>query len=208
MAEIYCQIIYSDRLAQQRGEAYWRALLATKLPVRTWAADSYESPDDRLRQACDRGEPAVLAFDGEEWIVGADWETGTLSITADVNITPATSPAQMNRVRAPMESLFELLRPRFAWADLKRPYPDGLAKDVLESDIHWIFWLNYYGSAYLSKYGARFFQTAPFESVRMISDIGVRCLTADAPGTANPARIRDLTSYFAAASIKTIAYGG
>ena len=53
--------------------------------------------------------------------------------------------------------LFEFLRPRFAWVDLDGPYPGGLVNDVLGSDIHWIFWFNYYGSEYLSKHGAEFF---------------------------------------------------
>ncbi len=205
MAEIFCQIMYSERLTQQRGEAYRHALLATKLPVRTWAADSYDLPDDTLLQACELAERTVLAFDEEEWIVSVDWETGTLSITGDVDV--AASRGQPNRVCALMDALFECLRPRFAWADLDGPYPRGLVNDVLESDIHWIFWLNYYGSEYLSKYGAGLFQQAPFESVHMFGDIGGRCLTAAAPGTVNRERMLDLANYFAAAAMKIAAYG-
>jgi hypothetical protein len=205
MAGIFCQLMYSERLKRQRGEAYWHGLLATKLPVRTWAADSYDFPDNMLQQACDRAERTVLAFDEEEWIVSAEWETGTLSITGDVDFAP--SRGQPNRVCDLMDSLFELLHPRFAWVDLDGPYPGGLVNDVFGSDIHWIFWLNYYGSEYLSKYGAKFFRQAPFESVHMFGDIGSRCLTGASPETVNRERILALTNYLATASMKAFAYG-
>jgi hypothetical protein len=203
MAAIYCQLMYSDTLAEKRGEAYWRALAATNLPVRPWEADSFESQGNVLREACDRGERTVIQFDDEEWIASVDWETGTLGVSGDANMQSTES---VLRVRRLTESLFEILEPRFGWCDIDGAYPEGLVQDVLTTNIRWIFWLNYYGAPYISKYGADFFQSAPYREVAMIGNAAARCLTSDAPG-ADVQRLLALTTYFAASSITAIRYG-
>jgi hypothetical protein len=203
MAEIFCQMMYSDALAEKKGDAYWRALLALALPVRTWAADEFEPPNDALREACNRGERTVVAFDEEEWIVSVDWETGTLNVTGDVDPSAGDSTQRIQRA---MNALFETLRPRLGWCDRDGPYPEGLAKDVLDVTVRWIFWLTYFGPAYVEKYGAALFERAPFVGVEMIDDIGVRCLVSDELGGRDSQRVRELTRYFAAASITIRGY--
>jgi hypothetical protein len=205
MAEIVCQIMCSEKLMRERGGAYREALRATKLPARSWHADSYELPENVLQEACDRAERTVLAFDQEEWIASVDWETGTFSITGDID--PASSLGRLNHLSEVVDSLFRLLQPRFAWADFGGSYPRNLINDVLRLEFHWLFWLNYYGSEYLAKYGRAFFQQAPFENVEILGERGAKCLTGVAPGMASGERISALSEYFAVLSPRIVAYG-
>lgn len=205
MSAIFSQFMYSDALAKNLGEIYCRSLAQLRLPMRPWNADSYQSPQDALRESFDRGERIVLDVEGEESIVSVDRETGSLNLTFEMQDLP-TSVSERQKALAILDSLFESLTPKFAWADRDGEYPKGLVKAVTDTSLNWIFWCNFYGPAYIEKYGLDFFLHAPFASTHTFAQQGVRCLTAAAAGEPATAVLQNLRDYFANSKIDILFY--
>jgi hypothetical protein len=149
--------------------------------------------------------PTVLASDEEEWIVSVDWETGTLSITGDVDL--AASRGQANRVCALMDAFVRISPPEIRLGRSRRPLP-GWPRQRRSRVRHSLDLLVQLLRIRISLEARRkVLQQAPFESVHVFGDIGGRCLTGAAPGTVDRERILDLTNYFAAASMTSVDYG-
>jgi hypothetical protein len=208
MAELFCQLMYSDLLISQQGDALWRALSELNRQMRPWSSDDYELPGETLRRACHRGELIFVAMEATEWLLNADWDTGSLIVSGDLELGgSASSQERLNGLIDVLDTLVYALRPRFGWADLEHPYPKGLTQAVLDTRINWIFWLNYYGRPYIEKYGIDFFLTAPFHNVHRLNHEAVRCIAATTP-TQNLDALRkeSLLNYFAAKSMSVMLY--
>jgi hypothetical protein len=204
MSAIFSQFMYSDALAKNLGETYWRSLAQLELPMRPWNADSYQVPQDALRESFDRGERIVLDVEGEESIVSVDRETGSLNLTLEVQ--DLSSSVSERQALVILDSLFGSLTPKFAWADRDGEYPKGLVKAVTDTSLNWIFWCNFYGPAYIKRYGLDFFLHAPFATARTFAQQGVRCVTAAAPGEPATAVLQNLRDYFANSKIDILFY--
>lgn len=195
MSTIFSQFVYSDALARNLGETYWRSLVQLGVPMRPWDADSYELSYNALRKSFDRAERIVLEVGDEESIVSVDRETGSLNLTLEVQDL-ATAGSQ-GQTLAILDSLFASLAPKFAWADADGEYPKGLVDAISNTSIDWIFWCNFYGAEYVKKYGLDFFVRAPFASIHAFAEQGVRGLRGATPGGSSATAVEDLRRYLA-----------
>jgi hypothetical protein len=197
--EISSQLIYSPHVIDAGGEALWECLRSLHLQLRPWSADSYGASDDAVREACARGERLVTMIGGDEWIVSWGQEVGSVGISGDLSSDGNRTQEAVRDLLRILDSLFRWLAPAFGWADWHDEYPKGLTEDVLKARIGWVFWINYYGAAYMERLGKELFLAAPFGSVEDLGN-GVRCMTATTPSRLHASVLVALRSHLGSAA--------
>jgi hypothetical protein len=208
MIELHCQFNYSQALLQQKGTALWQLLDARSEPMRPWTTDEYVPGNEGLREACEEGEDILIQMCGGEWILSMDFDRGSLIGVIELPLDHSDkSNEKVVCLQSFIDSLCGPLQAPFAWMDAASEYPRGLAQSVLDTDIKWLFWFNYYGPAYVQKFGADCFRNAPFYEVQEIAGGGLRCTIGSNPLVIDSERVVALIDYFDRMGLKVTRYG-
>jgi hypothetical protein len=164
MPECYGQLVRCASLSP-------RALVeGLGLPARPWSSDVTEAPPEVLTSAVSRGERLVLSGGTNEWVLSVDRDTATVGLSADLESYAARTRRDLTGL---LRRLSGALAPSFAWMDRHGAYPSGLLSAVDRTEVSWIFSWNFYGTAFLEKFGRPFFETMPQAAVETLQLVGV-----------------------------------
>ena len=80
-----------------------------------------------------------------------------------------------------IDKLFLSFSFSFAHIDLEGDLPPRYLEDIENLNIQWLFWTNYFGKAYVEKYGKRFLLKVPGWSCTEMSNRTIKCLICSDP---------------------------
>jgi hypothetical protein len=96
-----------------------------------------------------------------------------------------------------VDALFPAFVFTFAYVDLEGDPPPKLSEDVEAIRIKWLFWANYFGKAYVDKFGKDFLLHAPGWRSEEMPNGTVKYLTRLSPRVKlEPKAKRAITAYF------------
>lgn len=77
--------------------------------------------------------------------------------------------------------LYAVLRPAFGWLDFCQPSGQTGFDDVEHLDIPHVYWANYFGPDYVSKFGRDHFVSAPAWAIEPLDDGGILYILGSGP---------------------------
>jgi len=90
--------------------------------------------------------------------------------------------------------MFSLIQPDFGWIDLHEPAGSTWFDDVDRLSIPYVYWANFFGEGYVTKYGIDNFLSSPAWLSEPLNDSGVLVVLSPILGLSN--NVEQVKSYF------------
>jgi hypothetical protein len=187
-----------EQLKRRHVDAYLNHLRERGAKIETWDSDESVDPGS---------VPAEKLFDGPGFSVWYGKHEMSVSLLARTGTYLASVEAQPAKKAGPgdalkllvgtSDELFEALGSEYGFVDLHGDPPEGLSEAISSKSVRWLFWVNYFGTAFVEARGADYLKRAPFERVDDLPGGAIKCMTRPAPyGAADASRTHALIEYF------------